>query len=125
MTEATGRRGRHAPSSASSRGQCVLEYALLVGLIVAALVGVEVYARRGLQARIRTAVDGAVQAIGARRQYEPYYTQTDSTVRQDSQVTITYAPGGAIIRREIGDTVVEPGGTQVVGADLNADDDAW
>jgi len=102
-----------------------LEYALLVGLIVAALVGVEVYARRGLQARIRTAVDGAVQAIGARRQYEPYYTQTDSTVRQDSQVTITYAPGGAIIRREIGDTVVEPGGTQVVGADLNADDDAW
>lgn len=38
-------------------GQAVLEYAVLVSLAIAAIVGMQVYAKRGLQAGIKKAAD--------------------------------------------------------------------
>lgn len=74
-------------------GQSTVEYALIIGVIVAALVGMQTYVKRGLQARyhdgmnflateVATAPDG-VAALGATGQYEPYYQASDYSVTQD------------------------------------------
>jgi Flp pilus assembly pilin Flp len=39
------------------RGQSVLEYAILVGIVMAAILGMQIYAKRGIQAGIKTAAD--------------------------------------------------------------------
>lgn len=39
-------------------GQAFAEYAVLIGLLVAALFGMQVYAQRGIQAEIKKAADG-------------------------------------------------------------------
>jgi hypothetical protein len=104
-------------------GQAVVEYALLVGLVIAALTTIQVYAKRGLQARYRTTVDGALQHVGALNQYEPYYADSASTVTQDDVTTLTYAPGGAVTRTIASGVEVDSTtpSTQEVGVRLDQD----
>ena len=54
MAQATGDRPQEARRSS---GQGIVEYAVLMALISAALIGIQVYARRGLQAGIKIAAD--------------------------------------------------------------------
>ncbi len=63
----------------NKRGQSTLEYALLIGVIVAALIAMQVYMKRGVQGKIRDATD----QIGD--QYSPGYTT--STVVTNTQST--------------------------------------
>ena len=104
-------------------GQSLAEYAILLGVVVVALITMQAYARRGLQARYRTVVDGAMKAIRAPTQYEPYYASAASTDRQDQSVLLDYQPGGAVTRMEREQRIGE-GGVERVGASLTADD-AW
>ena len=63
----------------NKRGQSTLEYALLIGVIVAALIAMQVYMKRGVQGKIRDATD----QIGD--QYSPGYTTgTVSTTTQST-----------------------------------------
>ena len=41
----------------AAKGQAVFEYAVLISLVVAALMAMQLYAKRGLQAAVKTAAD--------------------------------------------------------------------
>ena len=94
--------------------------------MIAALATIQAYAKRGLQARYRTVVDGSLAHVGALNQYEPYYARAASTVTQDDTTTLTYAPGGAVTRTVAGTTQVDVAreNTQDVGVQLDQDN-AW
>ena len=76
----------------NKKGQNTAEYAILIGIVVASIVAMQVYARRALNARVRdasthlTSITG--NFLGNTAQYEPYYqdtnydTATDSTERE-------------------------------------------
>lgn len=67
------------------KAQSTLEYAIVIFAIVAALLAMQVYVRRGLQGKLRSSSDElSVQ------QYEPGRTTSDITVTQSSDIdTIT------------------------------------
>lgn len=75
----------------NKRAQTTAEYAILIAIVVGALVGMQIYVRRGLQGRIRNVIDqGAdlsVSEVGGStgytaavnftgEQFEPYYLST-------------------------------------------------
>lgn len=83
------------------KAQTTAEYAILIGLVVAALVAMQTYVKRGLQGRMRDATDTfANQTInlGTTTQYEPYYLQQGSATTSTSTASETTALGGAINR---------------------------
>lgn len=55
------------------RGQSTLEYVILAGFVVAALIAMGVYMRRGMQGRLRESTD----QIG--QQYSPEHTTSNFT----------------------------------------------
>jgi len=70
------------------KGQNVAEYAILIALVVGAIIAMQKFAQRGLQARVRGATEYMVKntdfgnAVGSTdkydtAQYEPYYLQSD------------------------------------------------
>lgn len=50
--------GRALRQLGGCRGQAIMEYAIVIGLVIAALLGMQVYAKRSIQASIKTAADG-------------------------------------------------------------------
>lgn len=76
-----------------NRAQQASEYAVLIALVLAAVIGMEVYVRRGLQARYYGAVMSATkelyrikqgQGVYAPAQYEPYYLKSQYEVTESS-----------------------------------------
>lgn len=76
-------------------GQSLGELAILLALVVAAVIGMQAYLKRGLQARYKSIADAAGSAFDhtgsdgvftSLRQYEPYYSSSVSTAtaRQDT-----------------------------------------
>ncbi len=92
----------------SKRGQNTAEYAILIGVIVAAAVAMQTYVKRGLQGRVRDAVDfpgegGDVGISGnslsfSGQQYEPYYTETDLAISQSGSETQSFTEEGTRTR---------------------------
>jgi uncharacterized protein (UPF0333 family) len=73
----------------NKKAQQTAEYALLISLVVAAVIAMQTYAQRTIQARIRDAsvyLATETSAIGSTNQYEPYYLETDYTVVRDDVV---------------------------------------
>jgi len=76
------------------KGQNVLEYSILIALVVGAAIAMQTYVKRGLQGRVKNAVDhvGVVGDVGGAPlvlsgdQYEPYYAE--SHTRSDSNTAI-------------------------------------
>lgn len=69
------------------KGQSTAEYAILIALVVAAVIAMQTYAKRALQARIRDASIYMVEqtdGIGTTPQYEPYYLETQFDVTRHS-----------------------------------------
>ena len=64
-----------APSGLRQRGQSAIEYAALIGIVVAALVGMSVYTKRALMGKWRQAGD----TFGHGRQFEPGRTAVTRT----------------------------------------------
>ena len=62
------------------KGQNVAEYAILIALVVGAIIAMQKFAQRGLQARIHGATNYMVQqdsnVLGNTAQYVPYYEQS-------------------------------------------------
>ena len=88
------------------KGQNTAEYAILIGLVVAAAIAMQTYVKRGLQGRIRDAVDhvGAEGDVGgvtlnfSGKQYEPYYLQSQASTTREAERTETVKTGGGIGR---------------------------
>lgn len=76
----------------NKRAQQTAEYALLISLVVAAVIAMQTYAQRTIQARIRDAsqyLTTQTSALGATNQYEPYYLETDYNIdRNDSKTEV-------------------------------------
>ncbi|MDP3723320.1 MAG: hypothetical protein Q8R91_07480 [Candidatus Omnitrophota bacterium] len=77
-----------------STGQSTAEYAIVLGVVLAALVAMQVYVKRGVNARLKDASDSASEVVLDRLeipvadrakeqfQYEPYYASSTYTVDQ-------------------------------------------
>ncbi len=71
----------------NKKGQNTAEYALLISLVVAAIIAMQTYAQRSLQARIRDAgqyLTAGTSGLGSTDQYEPYYLSTQYDVTRNS-----------------------------------------
>lgn len=64
-----------------ARGQTAMEFAILIMAIVTALVAMQVYIRRAVQGRVRS----AVESIG--EQYDPNATTSEFDITQRSNTT--------------------------------------
>ena len=90
----------------SRKGQNTAEYAILISVIVAAAIAMQTYVKRGLQGRVRDAVDhvGAGGDVGGTalnftgEQFEPAYRAHDVNVVQGSTRTADESLGGVIDR---------------------------
>jgi Flp pilus assembly pilin Flp len=74
----------------NKKAQQTAEYALLISLVVAAVIAMQTYAQRTIQARIRDAgayLTSQTTALGDTNQYEPYYLTTDYNVLRDENET--------------------------------------
>ena len=72
----------------NQKGQNTAEYALLISLVVAAIIAMQTYAQRALQARIRDAsiyMRDGTNPLGNTLQYEPYYLSTNYEITRDSK----------------------------------------
>lgn len=93
-----------------TRGQSFSEYALIFGLVVGAIVAVQTYVKRGLQAKIADVANAVSDAgvgvplgpgvtLGDTRQWEPGYMHSSYTSSQDTDLEETMS-GGSISRTQ-------------------------
>jgi len=87
-------------------GQNTAEYAILVGVVIAGVVAMQLYVRRGMQARIKDAVDYSLNIDDApdvfkTPQYEPYYYSQSMQTEQSQQSYEQSKIGGAVVRGNV------------------------
>lgn len=86
------------------KGQNVLEYSILIALVVGAAIAMQTYVKRGLQGRVKNAVDhvGTGSDVAGQTltfsgdQYEPYYAESHATVTSDRTVNQVIAVSGGV-----------------------------
>ncbi|MDP3042656.1 MAG: hypothetical protein Q8N62_08070 [Candidatus Omnitrophota bacterium] len=112
------------------KGQNTAEYAILIALIIAAAVGMQTYVKRGLQGRVKEAVNhtGTAQDVGGvnltftGNQYEPYYAESDTKVRSERTANEELGYRGAITRSDVKEeTKVDAGGVETVLSTTSAE----
>lgn len=69
------------------KGQSTLEYAILIIIIIGALLSIQVYIKRGVQGRLKSATDD----IGT--QFSPGNTNVIKTMRTSSRSSETFVDG--------------------------------
>lgn len=103
------------------KAQSTAEYVIVLGLIVAAVIAMQTYVKRGLQGRIKDAVDyvgqeeqaaGTPNFSGA--QYEPYYLSSGFENQRTGDDSEQMLEGGAV-ERSSKETSTRTG-SQVIGA---------
>ncbi|MFA5385846.1 MAG: hypothetical protein WC364_14520 [Eubacteriales bacterium] len=84
------------------KGQSTAEYAIVIGLVIAAAVAMQVYVKRGLQAKIKAATDytdsDARGVVGNAGQYEPYYLASDIQSTRVASTKEETQEGGQVVR---------------------------
>ncbi len=103
------------------KAQTLAEYAILIGIVITSLVGIEVYVKRGLQAKYKSVVDLAGESVGI-KQYEPYYVKTEQTIKQLQWPIYTYKPKGELTR-DVYSNVTRKDATITQELNTGADDD--
>lgn len=103
----------------SRKGQSTAEYAIVIGLVIAAVVAMQVYVKRGIQGKMKDAADyndpAATMLTG--RQFEPQYATTEkmvSTRKGDEKATTSQ--GGGLTREIVGEDVSTRTGTSKISA---------
>ena len=119
----------------NQRGQSTAEYAILIAVVIAAVVGMQLYVKRGLQAKLKGGADaytavgpdiggnaGAVGiTIGTQAQYEPYYTAAGVMVTNANNTEHSnLALGGTLTKTGINNATIR-NGVQAQGTDTAAD----
>lgn len=97
----------------NKRGQNTAEYAILIGVIVAAAIAMQVYVRRGMQARVKDGVDHSMNmdsgGVFNTSQYEPYYMDSNTQTTQDSEQRDEFQVGGDFDRFVLNETITRTG----------------
>lgn len=80
------------------KAQTTAEYAILIALVVAAIAGMQVYIKRGINAQVKAGVDQMSTGMGlsGALQYEPTYSGSSGSTTQSVNETDTWAGDGAI-----------------------------
>ncbi|MCX5698288.1 MAG: hypothetical protein NTX01_01115 [Candidatus Omnitrophica bacterium] len=101
----------------SRKGQSTAEYAIVIGLVIAAVIGMQVYVKRGIQGKIADASDTGVTdadipdivhsdtnyGVNDQKQFEPRYsTSTKMVSTRDATENVTVSRGGGIVRDIVG-----------------------
>lgn len=92
----------------NKRAQNTAEYAILIGVVVAAAVAMQTYVKRGIQGQVKDKVDG----LGT--QYEPYYLSSNFNNTNNATDTENTALGGGVARTS--NQATTRAGTQTYGA---------
>jgi len=118
-----------------SRGQSIMEYALLFTIVIGAFSVMQLYFRRSMNAKLKDGADNAANAVlnqagvadstlftADNTQYEPYYTQAEgsssaftSTTASGTETGAQAAAGGE--RVLTGATRARTGQQTIVGAE--------
>jgi hypothetical protein len=102
-----------------SSGQSTAEYAFVLGTVLLGLVAMQVYIRRGLNAKIKDSSDSAIAImykqlkktapVAKDLQYEPNYSSSKYTVTQDTTRKDVVGPGGVAKKEGIVETTTRTG----------------
>jgi len=107
------------------RAQSTAEYAIVIGLVIAAAVAMQTYVKRGIQGKVRDATDytdpdavGKFGVGGTLVQYEPQYniTTENMVTKQTGTEDEETFTGGGVKREIIGKEKTERTGTTRVTA---------
>lgn len=104
------------------KAQSTAEYVIVLGLIVAAVIAMQTYVKRGFQGRVKDAVDYVDQGgqagsavTFATKQYEPYYLKSSFDSTRSSTDKEDLLDAGAVSRsstetsqRSGSQTILEP-----------------
>ena len=112
------------------KGQSTAEYAIVLSIVIAAVIGMQIYVKRGLQAKVQGAMahlsvgvtgsaGGAAGTIGTKEQYEPYYANTNYNVTQNSSSIDTYNNGGLFGKNQINENTTRNGNTGTTTGGFN------
>jgi len=90
----------------NKKAQSTAEYVVVLGLIVAAVVAMQTYIKRGFQGRLKDAVDyvdqggqsGNVVTFNGNEQYEPYYLSSTFNTNRSDNSTQELFTGGSVNR---------------------------
>ena len=102
----------------NKKAQQTAEYALLISLVVAAVIAMQTYAQRTIQARIRDAstyLTTQTSKLGKTNQYEPYYLDSKYTVVRDDdkqEIQGQTAKGGLFRIADKSNRIRRAGGAQ-------------
>lgn len=100
-----------------SLGQSTAEYAIVIGLVIAAAVAMQVYVKRGIQGKMKDATDfnDPAASMLTTKQYEPNYaTTTRMVTTRDAEEKTDTTKGGGVVRAITGEEVTTRTGTQKV-----------
>ena len=101
------------------KGQSTAEYAIVIGLVIAAAVAMQVYVKRGIQGKMKDATDynDPSATMLTTKQYEPTYATTVGMVStREAEEKATTAKGGGVTRAITGEDVSSRTGTQTIEA---------
>jgi len=71
------------------KAQTTLEYAILIGVVVAGLIAMQTYIKRGVQGKLKDSADSMGE------QFSPGYTLSDSSTTSFTHSTDTFREGTA------------------------------
>jgi hypothetical protein len=103
----------------SEKGQSTAEYAIVIGLVIAAAIAMQVYVKRSMQAKMKDASDynDPAATMLTTKQYEPDYQVSENmlSIRESAEKSMTAQGGG--VRREISgeDVSSRTGTTKTLG----------
>ncbi|MGE5309364.1 MAG: hypothetical protein ACM3OC_09785 [Deltaproteobacteria bacterium] len=103
------------------KGQNIAEYSILIALVVAAAVAMQIYVKRGMQGRVKEAVEhrglsggapiGETQFSWKTDQYEPEYQRSAADVSSDRGVNEVVGANGAIQHNGLTETTTRKTGS--------------
>lgn len=107
-----------------ARGQSTAEYAIVLALVVGAVMAMQLYVKRGVQAKIKAGTDTVViPGVQNLEQYEPYYANVNTQTQQQQHMEENYDAGN--VNRQ-GNVDVQRHGQEIQGgADQMASDNQW
>jgi hypothetical protein len=87
---------RHKKGRKNNIAQMTSEYAILASIIIAALAAMQIYLKRGIQGRLRDAMDYPVrEGVFNTQQYEPAYVDRVSIDDRQTEIRESMHRGGS------------------------------
>ena len=105
----------------SRSGQSMAEYAIVLTVVIAAIVAMQLYVKRGLQGKVKDVTDNvgsglASQGISNTNQYEPYYASSKYDVTQAQKSQEQYNTGGKVFRNTQQEETTRTGSSSTTAA---------